>query len=95
MISTRSLLENIRYVCETSRSKTPVINVKVIEVTNLEGWKEIRITIMFQNMGNKDNALDQPVQQKLDTLKKIMINEEIEILGLSEVNSNCSKILIK
>ena len=46
-------------------------------------------------MGNKDNALDQPVQQKLDTFKNIMINEGIEILGLSEVNSNCIRILIK
>ena len=50
---------------------------------------------MFQNMVNKDNALDQPVQQKLDTLKKIMINEGIAIIGITEVNISWSKIRIK
>ena len=42
-----------------------------------------------------DNALDQPIQRKLDTFKKSMINEGTEILGLAEVNISWSKIHIK
>ena len=41
------------------------------------------------------NASDQPILQKLYTLKNTMINEEIAIIGLMEVNSNWSKIPIK
>ena len=42
-----------------------------------------------------DNALDQPIQRKLDTFKKSMINEVTEILGLAEVHISWSKIHIK
>ena len=47
---------------------------------------------MFQKMGGMGNASYQPIQQKLDTLKKVMLNEGIEIVGLTEVSSNWSKL---
>ena len=50
---------------------------------------------MFQNMGVMGKELDQLIQHKLDTLKKIMINEVIEIIGLAEINSDWIKITIK
>ena len=47
-------------------------------VHQLRGDKrEGSIKIMFQNMGGMGNALDQPSQHKIDTLKKTMINEGI------------------
>ena len=48
------------------------------------------ISIMFQNMGIICNASYQPIQHKLDNLKKIMINEVISIVGLTELNIDCS-----
>ena len=50
---------------------------------------------MFQNMVYMVNASYQPIQHNLDTLKQIMINEEIPIVGISEVNSNWGKIPMK
>ena len=50
---------------------------------------------MLYNMVIIGNASDQPIQHKLDTLEKIMINEVIAIVVLAEVNSNWSKITIK
>ena len=50
---------------------------------------------MFNNMGTIGNKSDQPRQHKLYTFKKVMINEGIAIVGLTEVNSNWSKITIK
>ena len=50
---------------------------------------------MFQNMGGIGNASYQTIQHKLDTLKKIMINEGISIVGLTKVYSNWSNIPIK
>ena len=56
---------------------------------------EQRIRIMLQNMGGMGNTSDKSSQNKLDTLKKTMINEGISIIGVSEVNSNWSKISIR
>ena len=50
---------------------------------------------MFQNMGGMGNTSDQPIQHKLDTLEKTMINEGIAIIGIAEVKNNWSKIPIK
>ena len=47
---------------------------------------------MFQNMGGMGNTSDQSIQHKLFILKNNIINERIEIIGLTEVNSNWSKI---
>ena len=53
------------------------------------------IRIMFQNMRVTGNASYQSSKKKLDNFKKTMINEGISIIGLTEVNSNWSKIPIK
>ena len=50
---------------------------------------------MLQNMGGMGNTSDKSSQNKLDTLKKTMINEGMSIIGVSEVNSNWSKISIR
>ena len=50
---------------------------------------------MFHKMGGIGNTSDQPIQHKLYTFKNKMINEGISIIGISEVNSNWSKIPIK
>ena len=50
---------------------------------------------MFQNMVGMGDEPDQPIQQKLYTLKNTMINEVIAIVGLAEVYSNWIKIPIK
>ena len=47
----------------------PVIIIAVFGVTNLEEG-EGRIRIMFQNMVRMGNVLDQPIQNKLDTVKR-------------------------
>ena len=49
---------------------------------------------MSQNMGWMVNALYQPIQHKLYTLKNTMINEVIAIIGINEGNSDWSKITI-
>ena len=46
-------------------------------------------------MDGISNASYQPSQQKLDTLKNIVINEGISIAGLAEVNSKWNEIIIK
>ena len=46
-------------------------------------------------MGGMGNASYQSIQHTLDTLKKIMIDEGISIIWLTEVNSHWSKIPIK
>ena len=46
-------------------------------------------------MGVIGNASYKPIQHKLDTLKKTMINEGISIIGLIELKSNWIKIPIK
>ena len=50
---------------------------------------------MLHNMGGMGNAPDQPIQHKLYTLRKIIINEGISVIGIAEVNSNWSRITIK
>ena len=53
------------------------------------------IRIMLQNIGSIGNTLYQPSQHNLHTIKNITINEEISIIGITEVNSNWNKITIK
>ena len=50
---------------------------------------------MLQNMGKIGNTSDKPTQHKLYTLKQIIINEVISIIGFAEVKINWNKIPIK
>ena len=59
------------------------------------GKRKGSIRIIFQNIGGIGNVSDKPSQHKLYTLKKIMFNEVISLVGLAEVNSNWIKITIK
>ena len=51
--------------------------------------------MLFQNMGGLGNALTEPSKHMIYTLKKILRNGEVSILGLSEVNSDWKKVTLK
>ena len=57
--------------------------------------REVGIRIMFKNIRGMGNTSYQPIQHKLNTLKHIMINEGMAIVGLSKVKINWIKIPVK
>ena len=59
------------------------------------GEEKGSIRILFQNTGGLINASTESSGHKLNTLKKILHNGEVSILGLAEVNSDYKKLPLK
>ena len=89
-------MDNIGEVFQISHLQNTCNNRKGNWGNQIRGGKRKgSISIMFHNMGGIGNASYQHIQQKLDTLKHIVINEVISIIELAEVNINWRKVIIK